>query len=207
MAGPQRRRNAGATPGRRAVVYFSRPGENYWHGGRRDLKVGNTQVVAEQIARLVDAEMIRLEAADPYPHDYEQTVERNQSEQLDDARPRIAGGVPDLSPYDTVILGCPVWNTRAPMIIRTLLDAADLSGVTIHPFTTYAVGQGSVFPDYAEQYPNPTIAQGLAIQGEKAADSVAEIAQWVRRSSLGKRRIAAGRPRASETTVTSKENS
>jgi hypothetical protein len=24
------------------LVYFSRPGENYWNGGRRNLRVGNT---------------------------------------------------------------------------------------------------------------------------------------------------------------------
>ena len=25
------------------VAYFSRPGENWWNGGRRDLEVGNTE--------------------------------------------------------------------------------------------------------------------------------------------------------------------
>lgn len=171
---------------RTALVYFSRPGENYWYGGRRDLEAGNTQVVAQQIARLVDAEVIRIEEADPYPHDYEQTVERNQAEEDADTRPAIAGGAPDLAGHDTIILGCPVWNTRAPMIIRTLLDATDLAGVTIHPFITYAVGRGSVFSDYAEQYRDATVADGLAIQGEKAAGSGPEIARWVARNGLGK---------------------
>ncbi|WP_418606576.1 flavodoxin [Georgenia sp. SUBG003] len=54
------------------------------------------------------------------PHNYAATVERNRQEQDADARPKIAGNLPDLGRYRSIILGCPVWNTRAPMIIRTL---------------------------------------------------------------------------------------
>lgn len=32
------------------LIFFSRAGENYWEGGRRDLEIGNTQVIAEMIA-------------------------------------------------------------------------------------------------------------------------------------------------------------
>jgi flavodoxin len=170
-----------------ALVYFSRPGENYWYGDRRDLDVGNTQVVAEQIAALIDADVIRIDAADPYRHEYDPTVDRNREEQEADARPEIAGGIPDLSGYDTIILGCPVWNTRAPMIIRTLLDATDLTGKAIHPFTTYAVGEGGIFADYAKLYPGAALADGLAIQGEDAADAGPQIEQWVADNGLASR--------------------
>ena len=70
------------------------------------------------------------------------------------------------------------------MIIRTLLDATDLSGTTVHPFITYAVGKGSVFDDYADRYPDATIAEGLAIQGEKATDAGAYTEQWITDSRL-----------------------
>lgn len=132
----------------------------------------------------MNAEVIRIEAADPYPHDYDATVERNHREQQDDARPEIAGGTPDLAGYDTILLGCPVWNSRAPMIIRTLLDATDLADVTIYPFITYAVGEGSVFADYADLYPEATVGAGLAIQGEYATDSAPQIQQWVADNGL-----------------------
>lgn len=163
-----------------ALVYFSRPGENYWgDDDRRYLEIGNTQVVAEQIADLLDADVIRLEAADPYPESYDETVARNRAEQDADARPEIAGGVPDLSEYDAIVLGSPVWGTRAPMIIRTLLDGNDVTGKTIYPFVTYGVGAGRVFREYAEFYPEANVAEGLAIRGEDAAGAGAEIAGWV----------------------------
>ena len=53
--------------GRILLAYFSRPGENYYYGGRRDLDVGNTQVLAEMIADLIDCDVFRIEAAEPYP--------------------------------------------------------------------------------------------------------------------------------------------
>ncbi|RYE39424.1 MAG: hypothetical protein EOP24_44305 [Hyphomicrobiales bacterium] len=168
----------GAVP-RTLLVYFSRPGMNYWYADRKDLEIGNTQVVAETVADLVDAEVVRIEAAEPYPHDYDATVERNQEEEQAGSRPQIAGGLPDLSLYDSIILGCPVWNSRAPMIVRTFLDGVDLTGKTIHPFVTYAIGEGRVFDDYTELYPDAVIEAGLAIQGEEAAEADEQVAQWV----------------------------
>jgi hypothetical protein len=34
------------TANRILLAYFSRPGENYYYGGRRNLEVGNTEVLA-----------------------------------------------------------------------------------------------------------------------------------------------------------------
>jgi FMN-dependent NADH-azoreductase len=57
--------------------------------------------------------------------------------------------VPSLDAYDTILLGSPVWNVQAPMIMRTFIESVDLAGKTIHPFVTYAVsGMGSVRTDY-----------------------------------------------------------
>jgi flavodoxin len=175
-----------STEARPLLVFFSRPGENYWEGGRRDLEIGNTKVIAQMIDEQIDCDVHEIIAADPYPHAYDPTVERNQQEQRDDARPEIAGELPDLTSYQTVLLGSPVWNTRAPMIMRTFLDSTDaLAGKTIRPFLTYAVGAGSVFDDYAEFCPDATVETGLAIRGEDAADSAAEVEQWLQAAGLG----------------------
>ncbi|MFB6957008.1 hypothetical protein ACFCYB_08225 [Streptomyces sp. NPDC056309] len=76
------------------LAYFSRPGENYCYGGRTDLKVGNTEVLAQKIASLTTCGIYRIQAADPYPHDYDATVQRNVREQDTDARPAIEGRLP-----------------------------------------------------------------------------------------------------------------
>lgn len=103
------------------LAYFSRAGENYHYGGRRDLPVGNTEVVANLIAERLPVDLFRIQAQDPYPAAYQATVARNVREQQDDARPALASPPPSLAGYDTVLLGSPVWNVRAPMIMHTLL--------------------------------------------------------------------------------------
>lgn len=49
------------------LVYFSRPGENYWEGGRRDLEVGNTKVLAQIIAERVECDEHEIQAAVSLP--------------------------------------------------------------------------------------------------------------------------------------------
>jgi hypothetical protein len=66
------------------------------------------------IGELIDCDLYEIEAADPYPESYDRTVDRNRREQADDARPGIANPLPDVSRYDTVLVGSPVWGSRAP---------------------------------------------------------------------------------------------
>ena len=49
------------------LAYFSRAGENYYYGGRIDLEVGNTEVVANMIASAIAVDVYPNHAADPYP--------------------------------------------------------------------------------------------------------------------------------------------
>jgi flavodoxin len=176
---------APSSPKRVLVAYFSRPGENYYYGDRITLEKGNTEVVAEMIAAAANVDVYRIEAADPYPENYEATVARNVQEENADARPAIANPLPDVAPYDTVLLGSPVWNVQTPMIMRTFVESTNLAGRTIHPFVTYAVsGIGRVENDYAELCPNSTLGESLAVQGEEATEAGADVAAWLRRIGL-----------------------
>jgi flavodoxin len=167
------------------LAYFSRAGENYWNGGRRRLTVGNTQVVTEMIGRLAGCDVHRIEAADPYPDDYDPTVQRNVREQDADARPAIANPLASIDRYDTVLLGSPIWNVRAPMIMSTFTDGFDFTGKTIHPFTTYAMsGLGTTERDYAASCPGATLGEGLAVRGEEAGDAGPAVESWLRRIGL-----------------------
>nr|WP_073838819.1 flavodoxin [Micromonospora sp. CB01531] len=66
-------------------------------------------------------------------------------EQQDDAFPSIAGELPDVARYTTVLLGSPVRNVRAPRIMFTFIEGVDLTGKIVYPFVTYAVsGIGNV---------------------------------------------------------------
>ena len=53
-----------------------------------------------------------------------------------DARPAIAGPVPDMADYDVLFVGFPIWWGRHPSVVDTFLEALDLAGKTVVPFAT-----------------------------------------------------------------------
>jgi flavodoxin len=196
---PQSNPDRGSQPsqsdgGRILLACFSRPGENYWNGGRRNLEVGNTEVLARKISARLGCDVHRIEAADPYPDDYEETVQRNVREQDADARPAIANPLPSIDEYDTILLASPIWNVRAPMIMTTFTETHDFSRKTVHPVTTYAMsGLGTTPDDYARSCRGARIGAGLAVRGEQARSADADVDSWLRRTGLRD-----GRARASE---------
>jgi flavodoxin len=113
------------------IAYFSRAGENYYYGGRRDLKTGNTEVLATTIREHIAADVYWIRAASRYSRDYDATVARNVREQNANARPRIANPLKSIDDYDVILLGSPIWNIRPPMIMSTFAESLDFSGKTI----------------------------------------------------------------------------
>lgn len=175
-----------AASGQRLLVaYFSRPGENWWNGGRHDLQVGNTQVLAGLIADRVQCDVHRIREADRYSSDYDATVARNVREQESDARPALANRLRSIDDYDVVVLASPLWNVRPPMVMRTFIARYDWTGKTVLPVTTYAVsGIGSAPDDYAEACEGARIGPSLAVRGERARDAGAQVDAWLGRARL-----------------------
>ena len=167
------------------IAYFSRPGENYYYGGRRDIKIGNTEVLATMIRKHIVADVYRIRAANPYPHDYEATVARNVREQNADARPRIANPLKSIDAYDVILLGGPIWNVRPPMIMSTFAERFDFIGKTIHPFVTYAVSNlGTTMETYRALSTGARITAGLAVRGETVRQADPQVRAWLRRINL-----------------------
>jgi flavodoxin len=178
-------RARGERGGRILLAYFSRPGENWWYGGRRNLKVGNTEVLARAISERLTCDVHRIEPADPYPADYDATVQRNVREQDTDARPAIANPLASIDEYDTILLASPIWNVRAPMIMTTFTESYDFAGKTVHPVTTYAMsGLGTTPDDYARECRGARLAAGLAVRGEQARSAGADVEAWLLRTGL-----------------------
>ena len=97
-----------------------------------------------------DCDVHRIEAAEPYSDDYDDTVARNVREQEADARPAIANRLRSIARYDVVLLASPLWNVRPPMIMRDVRRALRLHRQDRPPVTTYAVsGLGNAPDEYA----------------------------------------------------------
>ena len=168
------------------VVYFSRTGEQYGVG---EIDKGNTAIVAEMIADKTEADMFEiLPVDDHYPMTYDALTDVAKQEQSDNARPEYSGGVPDLSQYDTVFMGAPVWWGDWPMIMYTFFENEDLSGKTLVPFSTHAGSGISGFDSkLSAACPASNVLDGLAVTGADAQnnpDSVKGIVEeWL--SNMG----------------------
>ena len=168
------------------VVYFSRTGEQYTVGV---IDKGNTSIVAEMIAEKTGADLFEVVPADDhYPMTYSALTDVAKREQSEKARPAYKGSLPDLSGYDTVFIGAPVWWGDWPMILYTVFENNDFSGKKLVPFSTHEGSGLSGFDrKLASSCPDSEILTGQAFRGndcQNRRDSVkSAVDRWL--SGLG----------------------
>ena len=165
------------------VIYSSFIGEQYSVGV---IEKGNTEIVADIIIDKLGADRYKVEPKnDIYPKDsYKRLTEIASEELHNNARPEIKDVTFDISKYDTVFVGAPVWWGDFPMIMYALFEKVDLNGKTIVPFSTHGGSGLSGFDSKLKRlYPNATVTKGLAITGtdtQSKKDSVKrEVERWI----------------------------
>lgn len=146
---------------------------------------GNTKGVAAKIADLCNADIYEIVPAEPYTSadlNYNDDNCRANREMNDEsARPAIGGQLIDLSGYDTVFIGYPIWWGTMPRIINTFLDAYDLSGKTVMPFcTSGSSGISTSVSAIRSTLPDADVRDGLRASG---ADDGA-IAAWISENGI-----------------------
>ena len=154
------------------VVYFSRADENT--GGVGYIEKGNTKILAEMIAERTHGDIFEIKTVKPYPKEYRPATEAAKQEKEENARPEIVGELPDLSKYDVVFLGYPIWWSDMPMPVYTFLDRENFAGKIILPFCTH---EGSGLSDTQRSIADVTkadVREGFALQGHIAQKSPEE---------------------------------
>lgn len=141
---------------------------------------GVTKSIAEKIASENGYDIFEIVPQEIYtPEDLDWTNKQSRSTiEMNDKsfRPPIAGTT-DVSDYDTVIIGFPVWWYTAPTIINTFIESVDLSGKTIKAFcTSGGSGIDKCVSDLENAYSELDFAKGLRLTGSESAD---KIRQWV----------------------------
>ena len=101
---------------------------------------GTTKGVAEKIAAITGGDLYEIVPAEPYSSadlNWNDRKSRSTREQNDkSARPAIGSDPLDLTGYETVYLGFPIWWGEEPRIMDTFVEAHDFSGITVIPFCT-----------------------------------------------------------------------
>lgn len=101
---------------------------------------GVTKRAAEKLAKQEGADLFAIRPVQPYSQaDLDWTNKKSRSTiEMQDKKSRveIADKVKDMSQYDEIFLGFPIWWGVAPHIINSFLEQYDLTGKTISPFAT-----------------------------------------------------------------------
>lgn len=167
------------------IIYFSRSGENYTTNGIKDLKIGNTEVLAQYIHEFVGADLFKIETIEDYPIDYYECTEVAKKEFQENARPKLRKYLASLEEYDTIYLGYPNWWGTVPMAIHSCLENLDLNGKNVYPFCTHeGSGFGNSIKDLKEHYPNAKFYSGVAVQGSYVESAKDTLESWLK--SCGK---------------------
>ena len=151
--------------GKTLVVYFSRADENYNVG---TVEVGNTELLAKEIIAKTGADEFKIEPKDKYPAVYQEAIERATEERKAGARPEYIGDV-DISSYDTIFFGYPIWWGDMPMIAYNFLEKHTFNGQNLYPFCTHeGSGESGTFMTVGNLAVGAMRQEGLAIEGKLA---------------------------------------
>ena len=152
------------------IAYFSR--------------TGNTEELAEEIQLRTGGELFEIVPLEPYPEDYDETVERFRREREENARPAIAENVEDMDSYEVVFVGFPNWGDDMPHIVYTFLEQYDFTGKTVIPFCTNGGGGfGNSLAGLQTACPDAEIAEGFECSGSRVQEETEAIEMWI--ASLG----------------------
>lgn len=131
---------------------------------------GVTKSVAQKMAgengydifEIVPEELYTLADLDYMDKNSRSTIEMNDRS----FRPPIAETC-DVSGYDIVAIGFPVWWYTAPTIINTFIESVDLKGKTIKVFcTSGGSGVDKCVNDLQDAYPELDFAKGMKFMGD-----------------------------------------
>lgn len=144
---------------------------------------GNTRMIAEKIREKLNCDILEIKTVIPYSKDYDTVVNDEQNGEASNHLPEIQDINIDLSKYDEIILGTPVWWYRPVPAIRTFLTQNDLSGKTIKPYATNAGWLGRTFKEIEKLCPNSNVEQGMNIVFKSYTDKLVtreqEINNWI----------------------------
>ena len=139
---------------------------------------GTTASLAKKLAEAADADIFEIRPAIPYTMDdlnWRDRHSRSSMEMSDrSSRPAMAETVADVSGYDTVYIGFPIWWYVAPTIINTFLESCDLSGKRIILFATSGgSGFGKTVEGLQSSAPGARITEGRVNPSEADISTLA----------------------------------
>ena len=142
---------------------------------------GVTKSEAERISKIVNGDLFEIEPKEKYTKedlDWRNKQSRSSVEMQNKSfRPEIKEDNLDISNYDTILIGFPIWWGVAPTVVNTFIESKDFTGKNLIPFCTSG-GSGMLYceNDLKKTYPNYNWKKGKRILGNEIDE---EIINWI----------------------------
>ena len=160
------------------VIFFSHAGDNYSVG---NIEVGNTKIVADYISEIKGADQFEIVTHKYDGMAYTPLINLAKEEANKGELPPYEGTAPDLSQYDTVFIGGPVWWGTYPQVMFTLFKDINLDGKTVIPFTTHeGSGLASCANDVRKAFPKAKVTGEFSIYGHEVRTGKAKVERWLK---------------------------
>ena len=167
------------------IAFFSRADENYFGGAMHYVKVGNTEIVVNDMKEMIEADTFKIEMKDPYSPVYMTCIDEAKRDLRAKARPELVSMPASIEEYDTIVLAYPNYWGTMPMAVFTFLENFDFSGKTILPLcTNEGSGMGGSERDIKKTCPGATVKSGLSVTGSEAANAAGRVKKWLSANRL-----------------------
>ncbi|MBP5585714.1 MAG: hypothetical protein J6Y92_05105 [Lentisphaeria bacterium] len=147
----------------------------------------NTKVVAEMLKAKTGADIALIEMVTPYPTDFGSVMQLGQRDLQQPKAPAIKEMNLDLSKYDPIYVGTPIWFSTFAPPVRTFLQSYDLKGKTVALFCTHGQGNPATFKYLADaKAAVPAInyfPEVFAYKGTEAANAGSALDAWIQKVS------------------------
>lgn len=154
------------------IVYFSH--------------TGHTRLLAQTIQEITGADIFEVQPATRYPQNYDVLKSQVAQEVTNGYLPKLKDQGPDLSAYDVIFVGTPVWHYAASPAIVSFLTNSELKGKIIMPFITHGgFGSGHSADDIKNAANHSLILEELSLKGNMAGYSKGDIMAWLNKNGFG----------------------
>lgn len=143
-------------------------------------QTGATKTVAEKLASELGADIEAFDVENPYDGDFQQTIQRCMEDQQSNSLSPLKALKADISAYDIIFLGYPVWFGVAARPVLSLVDKVKFEGKTVVPFCTFGSGGLESSSDNLKALlPDAEFIEGYGVRNARVAKAPAEIEKFL----------------------------
>ena len=125
---------------------------------------GVTKGVAEKIANAIGGDLFEIEPKEKYTDsdlDWTNKQSRSSIEMTNNIKPEIVKKIPNISDYDTIIIGFPIWWYKEPTLIDKFIEENDLTEKKIYVFVISGSSTiDSTYKSIKNNFPNLNFING-----------------------------------------------